>query len=120
MELWRAHPSAIKEAFEKTAVRQEQRNSKRKIQPANFYPGQEVLVYDEVASSTRSGKFEPRWKGPYKLIGRVRGSYWQAKKLPRGDAVMVEPGRKPSLVFHEDQLQPFDSPWKWTGRWADD
>ena len=120
VDLWTAPASVIEEAFKRTAERRNKRNLKRRIQSANFYPGQEVLVYDEVAASTRSGKFVPRWRGPYRLVGRVRGSYWQARKLPRGDAVTVEPGRKPSLVFHEDQLQPFDSPWRWEGRWTDD
>ena len=116
VELWTASEKEIKEAFDMTVTRREKRNAGRRLHPAVFYPGQTVLVYDEVAAAARSGKFAPRWKGPYKLVGRVRGSYWRARKLPTGDAIMSEPGRKPSLVFHEDQLQPFD----WSVPWYKD
>ena len=115
VELWTAEEKVIQEAFNRTVTRREQRNAKRSVRPVAFYAGQMVLVYDEVAAATRSGKFAPRWKGPYKLMRRVRGSYWKVRKLPSGDALVVEPGRKPSLVFHEDQLQPFDSKCRWSG-----
>ena len=113
VELWDASEDVLRAAFEQTTTRRERRNAKRRVTYHNFYPGQTVLVYDEVAAMTRSDKFAPRWKGPYKLVGRTRGSYWKARKLPQGDAVSNEPGRKPSLVFHEDQLQPYDwaKPW---------
>ena len=78
------------------------RNEKRRIYPHKFAVGQRVLVrqYDP----EKQGKFDPLWKGPYRITNRVSETMWGAENV----TPKYKGGRKPIDVFHEDQLQPFE------------
>ena len=67
-----------------------------------FWVGQNVLVRQNDPS--KQGKFDPLWKGPYKLIEKISETMWRARRYSPGHRV----GRKPIEVFHQDQIQPFD------------
>ena len=68
------------------------------------WPGQSVLVFDNVVAASREGKFLPKWKGPYILMEKMSDSLWMARKVGQS----VGRGRRPIHVFHEDDLQPFE------------
>ena len=116
VELWTASEEELQLAQERTRKMRAGRNKRRRVRPTTFYPGQSVLVYDEIAAQNRGDKFAPVWKGPYRLVKESQGSYWKVQRMGNGDAIMTEPGRRPKMVFHEDQLQPFDKAYQWTGK----
>ena len=102
-DLWTGTLSMRRIAQGRTIKEREYRSKKRRIYPAHFRKGQVVLVFDDVAASSREDKFSPRWKGPYVLVERISSSMWRDRSRREGRR-----GRKPILQFHEDQMQPFD------------
>ena len=104
-ELWEGTDQQRELAFSRTKEERESRFGRKKIFPKAFQPGQIVLVYDEVAASSREDKFQPFWKGPFILMRRLSPSLWEARRIGGRKR-----GRKVVWKFHEDQLQPFDLP----------
>ena len=104
-ELWMGTDQQRELAFSRTKKERESRYGHKRIFPKSFQPGQIVLVFDDVAASSREDKFSPLWRGPFKLLRRLSPSLWEARRLGRRTR-----GRKAVWKFHEDQLQPFDLP----------
>ena len=102
VELWEGDENMRKKAKEKMDAERIKRNRKMRKFPAKFWIGQYVLVrqYDP----EKQGKFDPLWKGPFKITNRVSNTMWGAREITPGRKV----GRKPIRVFHQDQLQPFE------------
>ena len=103
-ELWTADVSDRELAYSRSQEFRKKRNEKRRYSPKRFFVGQKVLVYDAVAASAREDKFLPHWKGPYELVKQISPSMWRAKELNVERGV----GRRPTLIFHQDHLQPYD------------
>ena len=103
-DLWHGTEEMRILAHQRTVEARARRNRARKVYPANFWPGQSVLVFDNVVAASREGKFLPKWKGPYILMEKMSDSLWMARKVGQS----VGRGRRPIHVFHEDDLQPFD------------
>ena len=102
VELWEGDENMRKKAKGKMDAERIKRNRKMRKFPAKFWIGQYVLVrqYDP----EKQGKFDPLWKGPFKITNRVSNTMWGAREITSGRKV----GRKPIHVFHQDQLQPFE------------
>ena len=102
LELWSGTAEMLKLAMKRTDEERQRRNKKKKIFPVNFCVGQMVLVREYDPS--KQGKFDPLWKGPYRLTERLSDTMWKAKKIGK----LHRWGRRPVGVFHEDQLQLFE------------
>ena len=101
-ELWEGGEDIRKKAKEKLDAERDRRNKSIRKFPAKFWVGQNVLVrqYDP----NKQGKLDPLWKGPYKITEKISNTMWRARKYSSGTRV----GRKPTEVFHQDQMQPFE------------
>ena len=101
-ELWEGGEDIRKKAKEKLDAERDRRNKSIRKFPAKFWVGKNVLVrqYDP----NKQGKLDPLWKGPYKITEKISNTMWRARKYSSGPKV----GRKPTEVFHQDQMQPFE------------
>ena len=103
-DLWEADLDTRMLAQSRSETFRLKRNEKRRYSPKKFFPGQTVLAYDAVAASSREDKFLPHWKGPYKLQYKIVDSMSKVKEIGTERGV----GRRPTLVSHQDHLQPWD------------
>ena len=104
-ELWKAPLQDRIIAHKRSLDFRKKRNEKRKkFSPYPFTIGQHVLAFDAIAAMAKDNKFTPRWKGPYRIVEQVSTSLWRVKEL----GISRGRGRKPTLIFHQDHLQPFD------------
>ena len=96
-ELWTGIDQQRELAFFQTKKERESRYGHKRIFPKSFQPSQVVLVFDNMAASSREDKFSPLWRGPFKLLRRLSLSLWEARRLGRGTR-----GWKAVWKFHED------------------
>ena len=101
-ELWDGDDHMRKLARSRVDQERTRRTKKIRKFPVTVWVGQNVLVRQNDPS--KQGKFDPLWKGPYKLIEKISETMWRARRYSPGHRV----GRKPIEVFHQDQIQPFD------------
>ena len=100
-ELWFGN-APLRQLAKDRSDRRRKWNSRnlRRVFPEDFHRGQKVLARDY--ESVKTNKFAPAWKGPFTLVGRISDTMWKAVPCRRRDP---NRGRKPVLLFHEDQIQ---------------
>ena len=102
LELWNGTPEMRRKALQKRdAVRSKINEKLLRLFPYQFRPGQRVLVRDYWTLKTN--KFAPTWRGPYILRQKVSDTMWRAEN----PSPIMGSGRRPSLLFHQDQIQAF-------------
>ena len=102
LELWNGSRQMRRKALKNRDVVRAKVNARlKRLFPYDFQPGQQVLVRDYW--SYKTDKFAPKWKGPYFLTEKISDTMWKA----RNPAPPLGTGRRPLLLFHQDQLQPF-------------
>ena len=72
------------------AQRKQKEKFDEKIRPyADLFIGDKVLLYNAASDSHRSGKLEPKWKGPYYVHDKLPNEVFKLRTL-RGE-VLVAP-----------------------------
>ena len=102
VDLWHGESSKRQEAKKKTDQRRKANSRRVKRRwPVNLRSGQQIMVKDY--ETYKTNKFAPFWRGPYRLTERISSTMWRAEPVKSRE---VGRGRKPVLVFHQDQIRP--------------
>src|SRR5688572_2239269 len=61
--------------------KQKDRHDKKVVKPTNFDIGDKVLYFRTQLDQSHSGKFEPKWKGPYQIHQILPNGVYKLKTL---------------------------------------
>ena len=79
------------------ASNRQKRNYDHRKHPVDYNRGDPVFVRNESRKKGRSPKLQPRWIGPYVVIGQVSDFVYELQRSPKAR----------HLTVHHDRLKPF-------------